>query len=390
MKKSLLALAVLGAFAGAASAQSSVTMYGRVDLSVGKFSGEDAKGMFNGSGSRLGMRGVEDLGGGLKALFNIEHRFDADTGGSQNFAGTTSLAGTPVSAASTRITNRFWGARSIVGLEGAFGQVVLGREYTTAFLQSQLAADPWGWDTVASGTGAATALCRTGSLATGTYSAAASCAPTQTTVVSLAPGGTSGITGLGGIAKVRNDSALTYKISFSGVTIGAQVAERTDAINNFPKRPMNFAVSYGGGPLAFGLGYEITGRSGRSEASTVGGGRSVNEKAITVNGSYAFGPFKLGGFYGTGNSFDTGEKHKSYMLTGVLGLGAGELRLAAGELKIAGDKANRMIAAGYHHSLSKRTTVYADVVNNSNQLRKDAGLANPGKTGYDVGLKHNF
>ena len=68
MKKSLLALAVLGAFASAASAQSSVTMYGRVDLSVGKPIGTANKGLFNGSGSRLGMRGVEDLGGGLKGV----------------------------------------------------------------------------------------------------------------------------------------------------------------------------------------------------------------------------------------------------------------------------------------------------------------------------------
>ncbi len=371
MKKSLLALAVLGAFAGAATAQSSVTMFGRVDLSIGKFSGQDAKGMFNGSGSRLGMRGVEDLGGGLKALFNIETRWDADTGFQPNA--------------------RFWNARSLVGLEGGFGRVTFGREYVTAFLQSQNAADPWGWDTVVANTAAASNLCRAGTLAVPTYSvSAAACATGQTTVWSIAPGGTVGITGVGGIAKVRNDSAVTYNISFSGVTIGAQVAERTDAINNFPKRPMNFAVSYGGGPLAFAVGYEVTGRSGRSEGSSLSSGRSVSEKVITVNGSYAFGPFKLGGFYGTGDSFDTGEKHKSYMLSAVLGLGAGEMRLAAGELKIGGDKANRMIGAGYHHSLSKRTTVYVDVVNNSNDVRKDLGLANPGKTGYDVGLKHNF
>ena len=85
MKKSLLALAVLGAFAGAASAQSSVTLYGRLDLSVNKGVGQTAKNLSNGSGSRFGVRGSEDLGGGMSALFNLEHRFDADTGASQNF-----------------------------------------------------------------------------------------------------------------------------------------------------------------------------------------------------------------------------------------------------------------------------------------------------------------
>ena len=64
-------------------------------------------------------------------MFNIEHRYDADTGVSPN--------------------TRFWHGRSLVGLQGGFGQVVFGREYTTAFLQSQLTADPWGWDTVVAG-----------------------------------------------------------------------------------------------------------------------------------------------------------------------------------------------------------------------------------------------
>ena len=128
MKKSLLALAALTAFTGAVSAQSNVTMYGRIDLSVNKGVGTTDKTISNGSGSRLGLRGSEDLGGGMAAIFNIEHRFNADTG----------VDG----------SGRMWSARSLVGLKGNFGQVTLGREYTTAFLGSQLINDPWGWDTV--------------------------------------------------------------------------------------------------------------------------------------------------------------------------------------------------------------------------------------------------
>ena len=112
MKRSLLALAVLGAFAGAASAQSSVTLYGRVDLAAGKTFGSENHGIANGSGSRFGVRGVEDLGGGLSAIFNIETRFDADTGATQNMSVLTAGGAT---------TNRFWSARSIVGLQGGFG-----------------------------------------------------------------------------------------------------------------------------------------------------------------------------------------------------------------------------------------------------------------------------
>ena len=74
MKKSLIALAVLAA-SGAAMAQSSVTMYGVADLSLAKANGVSAQmsgnGVMNNGNSRLGVRGVEDLGGGLKASFNL-------------------------------------------------------------------------------------------------------------------------------------------------------------------------------------------------------------------------------------------------------------------------------------------------------------------------------
>jgi predicted porin len=319
MKKSLLALAVLGAFAGAASAQSSVTMYGRVDLSIGKNSGSAAKFLANGSGSRLGMRGVEDLGGGMKALFNIEHRFNADTGAMTD-------------------SSRMWGGRSIVGLEGGFGQIVLGREYTTAFLQSQLIADPWGWDTVAASTG------------------------------------TSAITG-GGIARVRNDSSITYRIAASGVAFGAQIAEGSDALSSFDKKPFNFAISYAGGPLSLALGYETY------DLASAGRGKA---NWTTLNGAYNFGAFKLGALIGRGDSGTaaTGD-HKSYLLTATAPIGAGEFRAAYGKLEssVVGD-VNKTFALGYHYSLSKRTTLYTDFANNNK--------AATSKSAYDVGIKHNF
>ena len=108
MKKSLIALAVLG-FAGAAMAQSSVTLYGVADAGVGKIKSQtydpitgtlggnndrsdktefiSASTMNNGT-SRLGVRGVEDLGGGLKAGFNFETGIDLDDG-SQASSGNT-------------------------------------------------------------------------------------------------------------------------------------------------------------------------------------------------------------------------------------------------------------------------------------------------------------
>jgi predicted porin len=337
MKKSLLALAVFGAFAGAASAQSSVTMYGRVDLSIGKDSGSSAKYLANGSGSRLGLRGVEDLGGGMKALFNIEHRFNADTGATTDAA-------------------RFWTGRSIVGLEGGFGRISLGREYTPAFLQSQLIADPWGFDTVASRPSNVTPQVNGANLA-----------------LSLPTGGTTGIATVGRIAKVRNDNSITYNIAAGGITFGAQIAEA----DGFQERPVGFAVNYAGGPLTLGFGYERTG----AETAT------ITEKVWTLNGAYNLGAVKLGGMIGRGDSVLTGLEHRSWMLTATAPLGAGEFRAAFGNLdakNAAGTDidVNRVFAMGYHYSLSKRSTVYFDLANNKNALTS--------KTGYDVGLKHNF
>ena len=120
----LAALALLGGTA--AHAQSSVTVYGRVDLSLAQQA--DAvknKEIRNGSGSRLGFRGVEDLGGGLSAVFQIEHRFDADTSAAKDAAK----------------NGPFWEGKSIVGLEGGFGRLTLGREDNAAYTLSQLVAD---------------------------------------------------------------------------------------------------------------------------------------------------------------------------------------------------------------------------------------------------------
>jgi predicted porin len=312
MKKSLLALAALTAFAGAASAQSSVTLYGRVDLSVAKNIGSDAKAIQNGSGSRLGLRGSEDLGGGLSAFFNIEHRFNADTGAQS-------------------VPSRFWTGRSLVGLKGGFGMVSFGREYSTAFLGTQLWADPWGWDTIAA---------------------------------------QNGITGLGGIAKVRNDSSITYNIGSGGFSFGAQIAEATDSINTFQAKPVNFNVGYAGGPLRASFGYEKTGNEGAGD-----------EKMWSAAISYNLGFIKPGFYYGKGTAL-SGADHKGMMFTAVAPMGAGEFRASYGNLKANDTTVLKRIALGYHYNMSKRTTLYVDFANDSE--------AASSKSGYDVGLKHNF
>lgn len=120
MKKTLLALAVLAA-SGASFAQSSVTLYGYGDFGIGRDIGNDKKLQFNPNaadvgGIRLGMKGSEDLGGGLKANFNLEtDAINADTG-----------------AASS--VNGGYGRATWVGLSGGFGEVKLGRQARQAVI----------------------------------------------------------------------------------------------------------------------------------------------------------------------------------------------------------------------------------------------------------------
>jgi len=131
MKKSLLALAVLGAFAGAASAQSSVTLYGLVDMG---FQRNDPKAsgvtsvnrLVSGvqSGSRWGLRGSEDLGGGMRAIFTLESGVNVDDGSS----GQGGL---------------LFGRQAFGGLAGGFGQVTFGRQMVVGAAVSTI-ADPFG------------------------------------------------------------------------------------------------------------------------------------------------------------------------------------------------------------------------------------------------------
>ncbi|MFP3244770.1 MAG: porin, partial [Paraburkholderia sp.] len=85
MKKQVIALAVSAAFAAPVFAQSSVTLYGVIDEGFNYTSnvgGHAAYEMESGyaQGSRWGLKGTEDLGGGLKAIFQLENGFDANTG----------------------------------------------------------------------------------------------------------------------------------------------------------------------------------------------------------------------------------------------------------------------------------------------------------------------
>lgn len=308
----------LTALAGSALAQSSVTLYGRVDLSAGQ-QADSVKNneLRNGSASRLGFRGVEDLGNGLKAVFQVEHRFNADDGAVTN-------------------GKSFWDGKAIVGLESSFGRVTLGREENPAFTYSQAVADPWGTDTVAS----------------------------NQSIVS------------GRIGTPRYSNSINYAFSANGFSVGAQIAGSTSnapALGTAEQRPWSLGAAYANGPIVVGLGYENP--------------SDKNDKWLTLNGSYNFGMVKVGALFGTGsNGLD--QKTRAWLVSATAPIGQGELRASYGRLENRDTDTvyDKQLGLGYHYALSKRTTVYADVVREG----RDHMAADLKKTGYDIGIKHNF
>ena len=219
MKKSLLALAVLGAFAGAASAQSSVTLYGKLDLGFAKAAGSADKQVADGSSSRVGFRGVEDLGGGLKALFQFEHRFNPDTGTVTNTA--------------------FWHGLSTVGLGGSFGTVNLGRQYTAAFSLITNVIDPFGGDTVA---------------------------------------GLRGESLTKSVARLRTDNSVRYDGAFGGLKVAADIAE-TPA--GGVDRPYSVAAQYAAGPFMVAASYDNP-TGANDNLATLGGSYAFGPAKVSL------------------------------------------------------------------------------------------------------------
>ncbi|MCW5663741.1 MAG: porin [Piscinibacter sp.] len=235
MKKSMFILAALSALAAGANAQSSVTIYGLVDAGVQKGNGGSATNPGAPStkawnvapayANRLGLRGNEDLGGGMSAQFQLEHRFDIDTGAITNAAS-------------------FWQGASTVQLTSAgLGSVYLGRDYTPIFWLT-LRADPFDWSGV-------------GRMDTATW--AGFRAPNY-----------------GQGAGIRTSNTVGYKSpNLGGLTLQAAVglSESTGA-----GRDNGFNVEYKGGPIYGGVGYE-----------KVSSGTTDGDSLVAVTGAYDFG-----------------------------------------------------------------------------------------------------
>lgn len=366
MKKSLIALAVLAA-SGAAMAQSSVTLFGVVDTGVsyvkgGGDNGTTNYGLHNGSNasSRLGVRGVEDLGGGLKAGFWLEGAMGTDVGDGSG-AGLSAGKGFQ------------FGRRSTVSLMGNFGEVRLGRDEVVAY--NKLSA----------------------------YS--------NFSVIGV--GGFRGWANSQGDA-IRQNNKITYLTpNFSGFTAGADYAFGEVAGKGQQGRYFGGFVAYNNGPLSVTLGADRKNNPVSGTGVDAGyNGSNVNFvdgnklDTIGLGASYDFGVAKVNGLFlqakEKGAAVNT--KLNSYALgvsAPVGGVGEVKAQYALYDLKnaAAGNGKAHQLSLGYVHNLSKRTALYGTY---SFLKNKDAAAFKLGGTpdysvdagkssnGVQVGIRHAF
>jgi len=356
MKKSLLALAVLGAFATAASAQSSVTVYGKIDVGVvhdagfvpgpaGNIDGRKSLRVSSGvsGGSRLGFRGVEDLGGGLKANFVAETGFCADSNaGAPNFC----TGG-----------NNFMGRQAFVGLSGGFGSVTLGRQYVPAFIVITT-VDPFG-------TGLAGQV-------------------SNLFDVGTAPG------------NPRMNNSIIYSTpSMGGFTATIAGAAGEQLGNWRTGRTLGGSAVYSAGPLyAAGSFHRIENTFG-----------SEDKKLWNLGATYDFGVVKAHALYQhTENPAAPSTTAVQRYTDADQYMGGVSARFGASTVlasytvhndKSALNRDARQIGVGYLYSLSKRSSLYGAVAKISN--RNGAGYtvgnateAGTGNRAINLGVVHNF
>ncbi len=342
MKKTLFAAAILGAFGATAQAETSVTLYGLIDTGLGyqRIKGENYHeskvGMVNGvsSGSRWGLRGSEDLGDGLRAVFTLESGFNSGNG----------LSGQ---------SGRLFGRQATIGLQSdSWGKLELGRQTNIASKYFG-AIDPFGASYGQANVGVAFSAANT----------------------------------------VRYDNMVQYSTpSFSGLQFGVgysfNASDTTSAQTGFKTadntRAITTGLRYVSGPLNLAVTYDQLNPANQLNTD-------ATPKSWIVGGSYDFEVLKLalaygqtrdGWFTGQGiNAFGSGSpeakgfssnvaasgfKANSYLVGLSVPLGGASNLLASWQRAdpdsdaLTGDDATMNVySLGYTYNLSKRTNLYA-------------------------------
>jgi predicted porin len=385
MKKNLIALAIFGAFSGAALAQSNVTLYGIVDVNF-QYNDPDAsnasstRGINSGhqSGSRFGFRGSEALSPGLNAVFTIEGGFNPDLGNSGQ-------------------GGRLFGRQVWGGLSGTtWGTVVLGRVATFS-----------------SGTGSFDMFGNTDPFLTGFGDAA------------LASTFTSA-------GATRLDNSVLYATpTWGGFRAGAGYSfngNGTEAAGNSNNnRIWFFGANFSRGPFFAVVTYDIFdapdgGIAGSATAPRVAANAS-DQKNLQVGLTFDLKFLKLHGAYakednvyfnsGLGIQPDTGADADAWMGGVTVPLGPAGGTLLASYQRRNGDSVGacllasttaacpaaslqnrdrdvRVWAVGYTYPFSRRTNAYISFSDLDSELRSGATRAENGRKQYTVGMRHLF
>ncbi|WP_287471798.1 porin [Thauera sp.] len=337
----MIALAVAGLVSAPAFAQSNVTVYGVADAAVG-FGGHgdnDFSGIVSGvlSGSRIGFKGTEDLGNGLKAVFTVEQGFDIGNG-------------------NEHIAGKQFSRQAFVGLGGSFGTVSLGRQYAPGYF--------FNYDAVLGALVSPQSILSSNGGLTITPNSAA-----------------------------RWDNSVAYTGSFSGLT--ARAIYSMNAVETDPNPndddAYGLSLDYANGPLSVGGVYQVV-QNNAEDQQEWGIGAGYDFGVVKLTGSYQ-------AFDGLG--FVKGAEGDLWQVGLIVPVGAaGNVHLAYGEYD-RDDLNNRGAESwtvAYTHALSKRTTAYVGYNSTENESGTNGFGLVAGSTGdlgddsdlFVVGLRHTF
>jgi predicted porin len=355
-----MAVALVGAFASVAQAQTAVQIYGNIDAGMIKRT-DQTLAIGKRASNTLGFKGTEDLGNGLKALFQIEMRYEPDTG-------TTENNGRPLFQGQSR-----------VGLQGDFGMIRLGRGLTP-FQEVVGSFEPWhGLPTPAG-------------FYTDIQIAGFNSTPLDTNTSGGSPSNNRYSNAIFYNSPVASgfqvNAAWATKEATGGALAGVGAGATSYAANaEGSANPFSVAATYNNGPAAAMLAYERN---------------AVESKIWSVAGSFAVTPeLKLMATYSRQNKEHTNNQRptvKGAVLGATYAMGPGKILAGFGlkqqeENFLQHDLFTRQYSLGYEYSLSKRTYLYIDASRKKNNLfNQTTGFlqGTPSVNHYDVGVNHSF
>lgn len=369
MKTSLLALACAAACLSA-HAQSSVTLFGVVDAAFSQYRGEGTGSVRllttgNFASGRLGVRGVEDLGGGMAASFWLEAGVGTDDGRGASTSSNNQPSGT---GAPSGIT---FNRRSTVSFSGAAGEIRLGRDYTPSFWNLSV-FDPFGVLSVA----------QIGHF--GVVNAASTAVRASNSIGYFTPG----CNAAGGCP------------GFYGQFMFAMGENASNAAGASDGRYTGLRAGYNQGPV------QVAAAFARHKSAAAEDYTQFNAGAAYDAGFAKFSVLVAENKVGRRSGAVVGVKDVRYgMLASTIRLTPmQDLRVSLAQIKM--DNANNskahQIGLGYVHHLSKRTSLYAiyaridnkNAVAGSPQISITGGPAvtarNGAASGFDIGLRHAF